>query len=137
MASRGHSKRCAFVSIIVAYIISLHPFAVAWKQVRLPSNVRLQQSPLLQKRIHIPSSTKDCILFATNGDGRETAPKTTIYKDDCFGFTTFVAGIAVQDYVFTGIFAALSLTGDILTRVGVLPPDPKSPRCGGNIDTFR
>ena len=129
MASRNRNGRDAIVSIIVvAIIILLPPCAVAWNQERLPSNVRLvKASPLLQKRIHIPTSTTDCILSATNGNGREPAPKATIYKDDCFGFTTFVAGIAVQDYVFTGIFTALSLMGDTLTRVGVLPPDPKRP----------
>ena len=64
-------------------------------------------------------------LFAIDGDKAETTSKTTIYKDDCFGFTTFVAGIAVQDYLFTGIFVTLSLIGDILTRIEILPPDPK------------
>lgn len=76
---------------------------------------------LLQRPIRsvIPS-------FASNdGDDAETTPKTAIYKDDCFGFTTFVAGIAVQDYLFTLIFVALSLFGDILTRNEILPPDPK------------
>ena len=128
MASRNHSRRHAFFFLIVPHMILLLSIAVAWNQERLPSNVRWQKMrPLLQQRTQTPPSAKDCILFATNEDGRETVPKATIYKDDCFGFTTFVAGIAVQDYVFTGIFAALSLIGDILTRVGILPPDPKRP----------
>ena len=66
-------------------------------------------------------------LFANNGDDAETTKKAAIYKDDCFGFTTFVAGIAVQDYLFTLIFVALSLFGDVLTRIEILPPDPKKP----------
>ena len=74
------------------------------------------------------STTNTCRvpLFVIDGDGAE-ASKLTIYKDDCFGFTTFVAGFAVQDYLFTGIFVTLSLIGDILTRIEILPPDPKRP----------
>ena len=78
-----------------------------------------------------PTSTTNTLrepLFASNdGDGAETTSKAAIYKDDCFGFTTFVAGIAVQDYLFTLIFVALSLFGDILTRIEILSPDPKRP----------
>mmetsp|Transcript_5454 Transcript_5454/g.11960 ORF Transcript_5454/g.11960 Transcript_5454/m.11960 type:complete len:236 (-) Transcript_5454:56-763(-) len=50
---------------------------------------------------------------------------STIYKDDCFGFITFIGGIAVQDFTFTGIFASLSLLADVLVRLGFLPPDSK------------
>lgn len=78
-----------------------------------------------------PTSTTNTFpdpLFASdNGDDADTTSKAAIYKDDSFGFTTFVAGIAVQDYLFTGIFVTLSLFGDIFTRIGILPPDPKRP----------
>ena len=64
------------------------------------------------------STTNTCSepLFATNGDDAEATSKTTIYKDDCFGFTTFVAGVAVKDYLFTLIFVTLSLCGDVFNE---------------------
>lgn len=77
-----------------------------------------------------PTSTTNTYretLFATNGDDAEATSNTTIYKDDCFGVATFVAGVAVQDYLFTLIFVTLSLFGDVLTRIEILPPDPKRP----------
>jgi hypothetical protein len=51
----------------------------------------------------------------------------TVYKDDCFGFTTFLAGIGSRDATFVGIFVVLSLTADFGTRLGWLPPDTKRP----------
>jgi len=60
-----------------------------------------------------------------DSEGSNVSTTNTIYKDDCFGFTSFIAGVAVQDFTFAGIFVSLSLLADVLTRVGVLPPDSK------------
>lgn len=49
------------------------------------------------------------------------------YKDDCFGFTTFLAGIAVQDIQFTFLYTSLSLFAGLLTKLCILPPDKKRP----------
>lgn len=48
-----------------------------------------------------------------------------VYKDDCFGFITFLGGIAVQDILFTSLFVSFSLGADFLARLKILPPDSK------------
>ena len=67
--------------------------------------------------------------------GQKTSDPTkttnTIYKDDCFGFISFPVGIGCQDVVFVGIFVFVSLFSDFLTRLGLLPPDPKRPKIVG------
>jgi hypothetical protein len=59
-----------------------------------------------------------------SSDGSSTS-KFYVYKDDCFGFATFLGGIAMQDVVFMALFVSLSLGADVLARLRVLPPDPK------------
>ena len=64
-----------------------------------------------------------------NGNSDKTERSSlVVYKDDSFGLTFFLAGVAVRDVLFTGIFCTFSLIADVLTRSGVLPPDPKNPR---------
>ena len=50
-----------------------------------------------------------------------------VYKDDCFGFLSFLCGIAVGDVEFTTIFISLSLFAALLTKLKVLPRDFKRP----------
>lgn len=65
--------------------------------------------------------------FGEKSTARGSYNSGIIYKDDCFGFITFLAGIAVSDYIFAGTFVALSLLADILTGFGVLLADTKRP----------
>jgi hypothetical protein len=78
-------------------------------------------------RLHASSPDKKQKADAIDKIPAPSSATSTIYKDDCFGFTSFIAGFAVQDFTFTGIFVSLSLLADVLTRVGLLPPDPKRP----------
>ncbi|CAB9502760.1 expressed unknown protein [Seminavis robusta] len=56
-----------------------------------------------------------------------TGNTKVIYKDDCFGLMSFLAGIGTRDPVFTGIFCLLSLLADVGTRQRWLPADYKNP----------
>ena len=48
-------------------------------------------------------------------------------KDDCFGFMSFLNGMAVGDVVFTGSFVFLSLAVAFCSPSGWLEPDTKRP----------
>lgn len=70
------------------------------------------------------------VQASKNGNSDINEEKTTVfcqYKDDCFGFLSFLCGVAVGDVVFTTAFVALSLVGALGTRQGLFPPDPKRP----------
>jgi hypothetical protein len=64
--------------------------------------------------------------IATNNK-KDNSTTPIIYKDDCFGFITFIAGIAFQDDIFTGIFVLLTLIAAILSKFNILPSDTKRP----------
>lgn len=48
-----------------------------------------------------------------------------VYKDDCFGFLSFVASGGTRDVVFGSIFVVLSLTASFATAMKWFPVDPK------------
>lgn len=54
--------------------------------------------------------------------------RTVLYKDDCFGLITFIAGFGTQDVFFTVVFVGLSLLADLITRLGtIFPADGQDP----------
>jgi hypothetical protein len=79
------------------------------------------QAPPTRYPTHLNASSSD------DGNDSKKMKTFTVYKDDCFGFTTFLAGIGSRDAVFVGIFVVLSLTADFGTRLGWLPADTKRP----------
>ena len=120
--------RCC--GIIASFIFFAPPTARAFQNEPIRLHVLSTNAGGRQLRLTprpTPHQGRQALSATSKEDQNNGAFVATIYKDDCFGFTTFVAGFAVQDYLFTGIFVALSLLGDILTRVGALPPDPKRP----------
>uniref|UniRef100_A0A7S2E8S0 Uncharacterized protein n=1 Tax=Ditylum brightwellii TaxID=49249 RepID=A0A7S2E8S0_9STRA len=56
-----------------------------------------------------------------------TTTTTTIYNDDCFGLTSFVAGIGTGDIPFAIVFVTLTAIAALLTQQKLLPPDWKNP----------
>ena len=81
--------------------------------------------------IKIRSSTTAIEMTNANTESESkkdnSTPPPIIYKDDCFGFITFIAGIAFQDDIFTGIFVLLTLIAAILSKFNILPSDTKRP----------
>ena len=45
----------------------------------------------------------------------ESRPAFYEYKDDCFGFMSFVAGAGTRDVLCAGLFVGLSLDGAFFT----------------------
>jgi hypothetical protein len=95
---------------------------VAALTLHLPFDICLSRAS--PSRSGSPLTCHYASLPKKSSDGSSTS-KFYVYKDDCFGFTTFLGGIAVEDVVFTALFVSLSLGADVLARLKVLPPDPK------------
>jgi hypothetical protein len=75
----------------------------------------------------ITTISDDSSIKSNNNKTKKEKKVFTVYKDDFFGFTTFLAGIGARDAVFVGIFVVLSLTAGFGTRLGWLPADIKRP----------
>jgi len=103
--------------LLAAETITARPFQAEWKA-WAPSTTKSSRASQSSVDTHIT-------LHASNDDNDKEVSSRYEYKDDCFGFISFLGGLAMTDVIFTSVFVGLSLMAAVATRQGWLPSDPK------------